>query len=211
MSMRIINKLLKRSRFPKTEHEVKYAFTCGGIDYYQFADFNNTPALRGLKTMVFYSEMQMKCTIDYLQLHVDAVDELLLNNKKGINVFDIKKLNDQLKQRLDIAIDMEIAYKMASVVFFPANELVDDYDFGFNARKVNHWKKHGGNNFFLQQPLQELMPILKSMNENLASYTTVQEKLNQVHLESLLQVLPEHKTTKLKGKSYFSAAVMPVD
>ena len=64
--MGLLNRLLRRNKFPQTEYETELAFTCGGIDYYRLKDFNNMPPLRGLKTMVFYEEMNMKCTLDYL-------------------------------------------------------------------------------------------------------------------------------------------------
>ena len=198
---KLINWIFKKNVFPVTSYETKLAFTCGGIDYYQLIDFNNTPALRGLKTMVFYEEMKMKCSVEYLKLHVDAVDNILL--KRNINIFEIKKLNDQLKQRLNIALEMELVYKIASVVFFPANEKIDDYDYGFNARKVAHWKKHGGADFFLQRPLIELLPVLSNLKGNLENYIQVQEKLNKIHLENLLRMLPDTQIQKLRGKFTF--------
>jgi len=202
MIKKLINWLTRKNVFPQVNYETKFAFTCGGVDYYQLVDFNNTPAMRGLKTMVFYSEMQMKCSLEYLKLHTEAMDNILLNNKGSINIYDIKKLNDQLKQRLEIALEMELVYKIASVVFFPKNENITDYDFGFNARKVAHWKKYGGADFFLFQPLQELLPVLKDMSGNLRNYMEVQQKVNKLHLENLLQLLPAKPIKKLKGKPY---------
>jgi len=204
---KIINRIFRKNKFPKVNAPIKHAFTCGGIDYFQFEDFNNVPALRGLKTMVFYEEMRMKCSMEYLKEHVKAVDEQLLKTK--INIYNIKKLNDQLNQRLEIAIDMELVYKIASIVFFTADENVNDYDYALNARKVSHWKKYGGTDFFLLNPLQELLPVLKNMNGNLRNYIQVQEKLNQIHLDTLLQMLPEEQTKKLKGKSYLSLTMNP--
>lgn len=197
--MNLINRLLKKTRFPKHEHEIAYAFSCGGTDYFQFKDFSNIPAVRGLKTMVFHEEMRMKCSLEYLRLHVDAMEGILTS--KRINIFDIKKLNDQLKQRLNIAIETELIYKLASVVFFDKKENIEDYDFSYNTLKIKHWKTHHANDFFLLQPLQQLIPSLKDVNVNLDMYSIVVEKLNVMHLENLLQHLPEEKTAKLKGKS----------
>src|SRR3712207_2062528 len=101
----LLKRLLKRNNYPAAKYELKLAFTSGGIDYFEFADFNNIPALRGLKTMVFYEEFRMKCTLEYLQKHVQAVDTIL--KKKSIDIYAIKSLNDQMKQRLDIALDTE--------------------------------------------------------------------------------------------------------
>ena len=207
MLKKLLNRLFKTNRFPTTKHDVTYAFTCGGIDYYQFTDFNSTPAMRGLKTMVFYEELKMKCTLEYLRLHVEATDNILTSSK--VSIFDIKRLNDQLKQRLDIALDIEILYKIASIVFFPKNENTEDYDYAFNAKKVAHWKKHKGADFFLQKPLLELLPALKDMKGSLENYSAMVQKLNKAHLASLSQKLPEKRTAQLKGRSYSSAVVIP--
>jgi hypothetical protein len=198
--MSLIKRLLKKSAYPKHEHDVEFAFASGGIDYYQFKDFSNMPAVRGLKTMVFHEEMRMKCSLEYLQLHCEAVDNILLNKK--INIFDIKKLNDQLKQRLDIAIETELIYKLASVVFFDKKEDIKDYDFTYNMQKIRHWKKYNANDFFLLRPLQQLMPSLNNVAVNLQMYSTVVEKLNAMHLENLLPHLPQEKIQTLKGKSF---------
>jgi hypothetical protein len=208
--MNILKKLLRRNNYPVTKHETKYAFTCGGVDYYQFADFNNTPALRGLKTMVFYEEMKMKCTLDFLRLHTEAIDNLITPKPgRGISIKEIGILNDQLKQRLDLALDTELLYKIASINFFDSKENLEDYDFDYNAQKVERWKKYAGADFFLQQPLQELLPVLKSIGSNLEKFSQTVEKLNNLHLGSLLASLPLDKMKTLKGKSYFSSVVMP--
>lgn len=205
--MSLLDKLLRRNKFPVTKHETKYAFTCGGIEYFQFTDFNNIPALRGMKTVVYYEELRMKCTLEFLKLHTEAVDNILMGQK--IDVYAIKKLNDQLKQRLDIALDTELLYKIASIVFFDKAENIEDYDFNYNAKKVELWKKHKANDFFLQQPLQELLPVLKDFPGNFQMYSQVVQKLNSLHLESLLQHLPESRISSLSGRDYFSLAVMP--
>lgn len=197
--MNFLKRLYKRSLFPKHDHEIAFAFTSGGVDYYQFKDFSNIPAVRGLKTMVFHEEMRMKCSLEYLKLHVDAIEGILTS--KRINIFEIKKLNDQLKQRLNIAIETELVFKLASIVFFDKKEDIEDYDFTYNLAKIKHWKKYNADNFFLLQPLQQLIPSLEDVNVNLQMYSTVVEKLNAMHLENLLPHLPEEKISRLKDRS----------
>lgn len=199
-----IKRLFRRNKssFPEVKHEIKKAFTCGGIDYFQFEDFNNTPAIRGMKTMVFYTEMQMKCSLDFLRFHANAVNTILKSN--NIDIYEIKKLNDNLLQRLDLAIDTELIYKIASVVFFTKDENVADYDYKFNRKKIEHWKKHGGADFFLQMPLQELMPFLKDTSNDFRRYSAMVARLNRVHTNDLLRNLPIEWTEKLNGSSSLS-------
>jgi hypothetical protein len=66
--------------YPKHEHDVEFAFTSGGVDYYQFKDFGNIPPVRGLKTMVFHEEMRMKCSLEYLEMHCKLL--IIFSTKK---------------------------------------------------------------------------------------------------------------------------------
>ncbi len=209
--MGFLRKLFKKgSKYPSgVQHPVELAFTCNGVDYYQYSDFNNIPALRGLKTMVFYEEMRCKCTLEYLKLHVEAIDNIL--NQSKINIFEIKKLNEQMKERTEMALDTELIYKLASVVFFDKNENTEDYDFSYNLKKIANWKNGNAAAFFLLKPVQELLPVLKSIEENLEMYSQVVEELNQQHWENLLRNLPVRKMQKWSGKSYMSAVVMPAN
>lgn len=204
--MRFLKRLFRKNNYPLADSQKQYAFTSGGIDYYSFADFNNMPALRGMKTMVFYEEMSMKCTMDYLKMHVEAVESIL--TKPQINIFDIKKLNDQLKQRLDIALETELVYKIASIVFFDDKEDVRDYDFAYNSKKIAHWKKYEADAFFLLKPVQELVPALKDLNANLQQYSQVVRELNALHLENILPHLQPAKTMTSKGSSLSSVTAM---
>jgi len=205
--MNLLKKLTKKNDYPAANYDTTFVFTSGGIDYYEFTDFNNTPALRGLKTMVFYEEFRMKCTLDFLKLHTEAIDNIL--SKKTIDIFAIKKLNDQLKQRLDLALDTELLYKIGSVVYFDKKENIEDYDFGYNAAKIEHWKKNEGADFFLQRPWIKLLPVLEDFPGSLQAYSRMVERLNQFHLESLLPNLPEQRTKNLSGKSYLSQVATP--
>lgn len=203
---KLINRLTRKNVFNQYKKDVKYAFTCDGVDYYQFSDFSNMPALRGLKTMVFYEEMKMKCTLQYLKYHCEAVDNILTASK--IDVYKLKALNDQMQMRLNMALDTELIYKLSSVVFFDENENVSDYDFEYNKKKIERFKNSPSADFFLLAPVQELLPVLKDLGENLRKYSQAVEIINQTHLDNLLQSLPEDKTQILKDKSYFSAMVM---
>jgi hypothetical protein len=188
--MKFFSKIFNKNKLPKAvNHPVVYAFTIEGVDYYQFEDFSNIPALRGLKTMVFYEEIRMKCTMEYLKMHTDAIENIL--SKTKIDVFEIKKLNDQMKQRLNMAVDTDLVYKLASVVFFDKNENIEEYDFAYNKKKIDLFKQHPS--FFLLKPLQELLPVLKDIGENLLKYSKVVTQLNKIHLDVLSSNLPVSK------------------
>jgi hypothetical protein len=97
-----------------------------------------------------------------------------------------------------LPLKQSLALKLASIVFFDKKEDIADYDFQYNKKKIEHWKKHDGSSFFLHQPLQKLMPFLNDVSGNLNLYSQVVEKLNNLHLDNLLLHLPNGKIVKQK-------------
>ncbi len=192
--------------FKHPNSQIEYAFTCGGVDYFRFSDFNNMPAMRSTKTLVYYTEMDMRCDAEFLKWHCLAVNNILTNNEK-IDIYKLKELNDQILQRIDIAVDMEHLYKIASIIYFDKDENYEDYDFGYNTRKINSWKKHDGVAFFLREPLQALFPFLKDTEENLKTYSKIVSELTKKHAENILSQLPPKLRDRLKSNSSFYQTV----
>jgi len=181
--MQLFKKSVKQL-FPKTDVIIEEAFKVGGKTYYQFADLNNLPYKRGLMAFAIYNELDMRCTREYLLLHTDALNTIL--SKPEINVFDIKRLNDQMKQRLSLETDVELMYKLASVAYFDKNENPEDYDSKYNEKKIADWKQNASvEAFFLSKPLMELIPYLNNANENLNAFSELNTELNKVHLDAI--------------------------
>ena len=187
--MGLLSKLKQRRRdaksvFPKSEHIIEWAFNVGGTDYYQFADVFNMSYERGLTAIAIYNELDMRCSRGYLLKHVEAVTNIL--RQAEIDVFKINALNEQMRQRLQLVTDVELLYRLASVVFFDKNENPNLYEQDYCEKKIAHWKAHKGvADFFLQQPIQTLIPSLQNVDIDLDEYTKLNEELNKLHLEKL--------------------------
>lgn len=179
------------TKFPKDiNYPIEECFTIEGITYYRFKDYFNIPYERGLKVVTFYEEARMKITYEYLKEHTEAVEKVLKSNK--IDVYKIKSLNDILKERLTWATDTEILYKLASIVYFDKSENPKTYDFKYNAEKIEFWKKHKSvTDFFLQNPILELMPFLKELEMNLETYSEITKALTQHHSDMVSSILSE--------------------
>lgn len=170
--------------FPEQKHVIKHAFAVGGVDYYQFDDVFSLPYERGLMALTFYEELRMKCSYDNLKLHVEAMRKML--NEPRINIYAINALNEMLAERLNMVTDVDLLYKLSSVVFFDKNENPCIYELDYNRKKIEQWKKHKGmNDFFLQKPIVELIPFLKSVDIDLEKYSAVVEGVKAAHLEAL--------------------------
>lgn len=183
MRFRLFKRNAKK-HFPNAEHTIEFAFRSGGVDYYQFADVFSLPYERGLMAVAVYNELDMRCSRDYLLLHTEAMTELL--NSKEINIYRINELNEQMKQRLNLVTDVELLYKLASVVFFDKNENPARYEGEYAEKKIERWRKDKSlTDFFLQKPLRELIPFLENVNLDLDMYSVVNKELNEIHLERI--------------------------
>ncbi len=190
----ILSKLPKKKKpFAGIKQEIRYAFTCGGVDYYEFADPFNIPPHRGYALFLEWSLMKAKITEEYLNKHAEANDAILKKDHK--NVFeaktDFKKVNDQLKERMRfLAFDLENLYRVAAVHFFDKNESPEIYDKDHAMEKIASWRRHATiEDFFLQLPIVRLFPFLQVQEENLKNYDQVVNQLNNLHLENLSQII----------------------
>lgn len=211
--MNLLNRLLRRSHFPEANHAIIKAFTCGGVDYFQFDDVFNVPYRRGLGAIKYYEEFRMRTTAEFLKLHYESVKAILTPEKgKGLDITKIAQLNEQLGERLNWALDGDSLYNFASVVFFDATESPFDYEMKYNKRKIAEWKKHmEAKDFFLQQPLIRLIPYLRDLNASIPDYLEVTAKVTQFHLENLLGAISDESKRSSLKKSYGFAEALPVE
>lgn len=194
--------------FPNTKHVIKPAFDCGGVRYYEFDSVENLPFKRGLKCLTIYNELDMRCDRLYLQAHIEATKKVLTEGKR-VGVEEISKvlqLNRQLEQRLEMIYEPELYFKLASVVFFTADENPNDWEYKYAMDKIAHWKKHGADAFFLNEPVRRLIPFLKEVAVNFSEYSQAAREIDRAHLENLFsQVSQKLKTTLSEPtQRYFS-------
>lgn len=174
--------------FPGTKHIIKPAFEVGGVQYFEFDSLANLPWKRGLKFISVYNELDMKCDRFYLTKHVEAVENVLTKGGKvGFNeLVKISEYNNQLKERLKMIYDEDLVYKVASVVFFDANENPDNWEWEYAMKKIEHWKQHQGvNDFFLHEPMQRLIPFLNVPGMSFDNYSLIAKALDKKHLENI--------------------------
>jgi len=126
----------------------------------------------------------MRCSREYLEKHVAAVRKLLHEPK--IDIFKVNQLNEQMGERLNLVLDIDLLYKLASVVYFDKHENPYVYEADYCKKKIEHWKAHKGvADFFLQKPITELIPFLQSQNLDLDAYSLLNEQLNRIHWDNL--------------------------
>jgi hypothetical protein len=137
-----------------------------------------------------YCEMEMRADREYLDLHCKAVDKILNENKKGINVTYLAQLNQNLRERLNLMPLPDFVFKLASVIFFDETESPLSYDWAYNEKKIAKWKQDPAMlDFFLTRLATELIPSLRSVGKDSHMFFQVAEKIDKIHRDNLTKVL----------------------
>lgn len=183
-------KLLKKSKPTyKADFPLEYAFTCNGIEYFEFIDKNNLPYERGMEALTFYQEMQNGVTNDYLKAYNAKMNQLLSDPKK-INLNEIIKLQSRFEERCNYIVSKDIIYKVASIAFVDKKEPLTRYDYKLNEKKIANWKENAGDSFFLSMPIKKLIPFLQKSGDTSLMYLNIVEKMEKIQQDILsLQTL----------------------
>lgn len=189
MNWRKIFRKRFRSRLLDGKYKMVEAFQLGGTTYYMFDQTAEVPTGRMLAALAIYTELEMKCDKEYLELHTRAMEKLLSDPKK-INVMYIAQLNLNLKERLELMPLPDFVYKLASVIFFDETESPYSYSFEYNKKKIEQWKKSPDTlDFFLSRLSSELIPSLKPVTGNTNTFFRVAEQIAGIHLTDLTKIL----------------------
>lgn len=178
-----------RSKLLDGKYRIVEAFQLGGTTYYMFDQSEEVPTGRMLAALAVYTEMEMKCDKEYLELHTKAMEKLLSDPKK-INISYIVQINMNLKERLELMPLPDFVYKLASVIFFDKTESPYSYSFEYNKKKIEQWKKSGDTlDFFLSRLSSELIPSLRPATGNSNTFFRVAEQVAGIHLTDLTKIL----------------------
>lgn len=170
-----------KSKLVDGKFHIEEAFVYGGKTYYHFPDQFQVPSDRQMMALAYYEELAMRVDKSYLEAHTKAMDKILSDPHK-INIQGIMQLNMNLKERLELIPLPDYIYRMASVVFFDESESIYTYDYDYNKKKIERWKRSEDVlAFFLKTPLVELIPSLKSVIESSRTYSPVLEKIEKIH------------------------------
>lgn len=190
--------------FPNVKDRIVYAFTLEGTHYYEFYDFNNVPCVRGFYSFTFFNELKMRCTREYLIAHNQALKEAfaITNGKLDLNKPGV--LINQMQERLDFVFEPNIAYKLATVVYFDATENPYEYDMKYALEKAKKFRTAPLEAFFLSTPIGKLMPFMQKLGSDLPTYFETIQEVNLKHLENLFTMLSSANTNSDWYKSLTS-------
>lgn len=181
-----------------------------GVQYYYHKDIMSTPCQRYLYLSNFLQEYEMRFDREYLLKEIEAREKLeqqiedqftvkggAINLKRLLDkIGELKKLTMQAKERLELIVEPDMIYKIASVVYFDEKESPGHYDAKYGIEKIQRWRNEKATDFFLTMPLQKLLN-LKSLSEgDLETYFQVAKAVKKEHLETIFTTLSNSQTSK---------------
>lgn len=171
------------------------AFEWKGVTYSMHEDPMNVCVGRGLWAMKYLDELYMRCSADYLKAHI-AATKAILSDRTKIELGELFKLNDHMEQRVNMLIAVPAhVYKLASVIYFTKDESPFYYDPVANQKKIEAWEKADMYDFFCTGHLKNLIPSLGLPERDSVKYSEIAEKINQIHITNLREVLSKKGLT----------------
>lgn len=192
---KVLFPFLFKTRFnlKDSDYEVIEAFASEGETYWMFANEQKVPVERAMAALDIYAEVEQKLDKEYLETLFASVIE---SCRKG-DLVEVASMIKFAEQRMKHITNIDLMYKLASVLYFDKNENIYSYDYEYNEKKILRWKKAEDiESFFLKMPINDLLPSFSGSSLNLATYTKVQRSELISQLRNHLLILSDDKRNK---------------
>lgn len=193
------------------EHHIEHVFTVDDTKYFKFTDVFNIPCERAMDALQIYEEFKNRIDNEFLKVHLKAKDKIY--NSNPIKLFEIKKLDDQLRERLTMAMPPNrIIENLATVLYFDETENPYKYDRAYAERKKTKWREgklkdvegvEKAYDFFLSQRLLDLMPSLDLPEEDIQSYLRIAQLVDNQHLKTIYSNLSSKEQNNALFKTHW--------
>jgi len=165
----------------KTEPAIKYA----GIQYYRFKDELDMPYGRYQYLASFIQAVEMRMNLKTLNAYLAKLEQALSGGKGKIDIGDAIVTLKQVKTRATISFDSDLAYSLASCIYFSEEEVLDTYEMDLNKKKIARWRELNALDFFMLVPIKELLGLRNLSVTDLMTYLQQSEPI----LEQLRQAI----------------------
>lgn len=160
---------------PDFKKFIEYAFEIDGVKFYHFKNYLDMPIARYSKMNEFVREAELRLTRDDLKEYIEDIT-------KHINEGQLTKVSQLIaliEYRLDQFIELESYYRLFSAAFFTLEENIAEYDYDYNEWKINLFKKQNPPDFFLSNPMKELLPPVNISKEDMQTFLKAQNTAKQ--------------------------------
>lgn len=168
----------------ETGHVVEPAFYDDGIQHFMMNDVFNIYNQRGLVALDVFDQWQKRCTYEYLVAVVTKRKEIYRRTPFTTDdLLELKQIDNDVDERLKFVVATpDIAWKLASVIFFDEKESPYRYDEKYNNEKIERWKKSKSiEDFFLSVPIGKFIPLPELSKNDLSIFFQTVEKIEKIH------------------------------
>lgn len=168
------------------------AFEWQGVQYYKFPNEFNLPFERVQALIMVQEECSLRVGREELAEWMQACMHMLKAEKGKLDTRELYRLHEAMFMRMDFAIDADLVYKWAAVVFITENENPYAYDANAAQRKMDIWRTQDKDaellrSFFLDLKLSDYLGFLSQSNIDLATYMMATRKLKLASYQTILQ------------------------
>jgi len=150
--------------------KVIFVTTWGGKDYYRYKDNIDMRYGRYIYLATFLQAVETRMSLEVLEKYIEGLEANLSGGKGHIDIGQSLIILKQLRTRTRLVFDEELAYNLASCVFFTDNEPLDSYSMELNKKKIEEWRASGALNFFMLEPVRQLLGLTDLSEADLITY-----------------------------------------
>jgi len=186
--------------------QIEYAFTSGGVNYFQFVADLNIPMERANAALDIYRELEYGINPTILTAHTIAIEKLLMDSKvkPEKKIMEMAILNNRIKERLGLAVSIQLNIKLATVKYFDETENPLGYQFPYNQEKIKHWMKHNDiATFFLMLPQNQFLPSGPEFEKSLKTFMEGESLMMLKELKHLTTLIPSDNLSEDMRKSLY--------
>lgn len=155
------------------------------IKFYEFANIEDMPNKRYAILNEFIEDKARGLSKQELAANLD---ECLKSMQEGGNISDITDaiiLIKWMRQRLEIANDMDLIMRLVSCSLFLKDEDVLNYDWDIGTYKIDLFEKHGLKSFFLSEPIRKYWSLTNISSEHMDAIIT--ERMTKIQVSKELK------------------------
>ena len=193
----------------ETTYVIVPAFKIGGVQYFEYSDYVNMPVERAMHMKHVYQEFDLKVDRQLLEIHTKTTEKLIneaidaltikegtLNTAKSMRLLNKALMfNTDIEKRNEFISDPYLIYKLCSVVYFDKNEDPRVYDQSYGEKKIEFWMKHKMGDFFLNLPLQRLIPHIDFSKIDTETFTKINQAVAAITIDQIDRYLESNNST----------------
>ncbi len=158
---------------PDYKKLIELAFDLPGFGrLYTFGNLLDMPVERYYKTQAFFTEFHNRLSFTHIAPTLEQLEQHL---ERG-ELSKASVLNYALREAIRTGLDITTLYNFCSAVYFTEEEDLQDYDYDYNVKKIEAFRKQKVKDFFLSKPVSDLLNLSSFSESDLQTLFQVGEQ-----------------------------------